>query len=118
MSTQKQKRIEKTVSILEADLTEVVGQLRENGINHKGFSQAVLQIHESVSLLDELVHGAKKDVSKLRAMTLETATELYEIKYAKLQRMCVAGEIPSKKVGQIRYVTPETMDALFRGDAK
>lgn len=57
------------------------------------------------------------DESKRETMTLETASTQYDVKLSTLRLMCVRGQIPSRKVGKRRYVTPENMDAVFKGES-
>lgn len=54
---------------------------------------------------------------KRETMTLETASTAYDVKLSTLRLMCVRGQIPSRKIGKRRYVTPEAMDAVFKGES-
>lgn len=47
------------VQTVEANLTEVKGQLEENGEDHPLFKEAVRQLTESVSLLEEMTGGGE-----------------------------------------------------------
>lgn len=50
-------------------------------------------------------------------MNLETAAEQYDVKLSTLRLMATRGDIETVKVGKRRYVTPEEMDRIFKGEA-
>lgn len=50
-------QISDLVQTVEMQWIEVKGQLEENGSNHRGFKEAVKQLAETVSLLEEVTDG-------------------------------------------------------------
>lgn len=49
-----------------------------------------------------------------KQMRLGRAAEMYDIKEAALQMMCLTKKVKAAKIGRLWYVTEKAMDDLFR----